>query len=56
MIEFKNFEVTDAPRLLKYTARPGEVADPWFTGNFTQTWADVEEGCQGLFRYLEERN
>ena len=42
--------------LLDYTDRPGEVADPWLTGNFTQTWADVEEGCQGLFRYLEERN
>lgn len=26
MIEFKNFEVTDAPRLLKYTARPGELS------------------------------
>ena len=26
MIEFKNFEVTDAPRLLKYTAHPGELS------------------------------
>ena len=27
------------------------VADPWYTGDFTQTWADVCEGCQ---RILEE--
>ena len=28
-----------------------DVADPWYTGNFTQTWADIEEGCA---RILEE--
>ena len=28
-----------------------EVADPWYSGDFTQTWADVQEGCQ---RILEE--
>ena len=24
------------------------VADPWYTGDFTQTWADVQEGCNRL--------
>ena len=28
-----------------------DVADPWYSGEFTQTWADVQEGCQ---RILEE--
>ena len=28
-----------------------DVADPWYSGDFTQTWADVQEGCQ---RILEE--
>ena len=28
-----------------------DVADPWYTGDFTQTWADICEGCQ---RILEE--
>ncbi len=28
-----------------------DVADPWYTGDFTQTWADINEGCQ---RILEE--
>ena len=27
------------------------VADPWYSGDFTQTWADVQEGCR---RILEE--
>ena len=28
-----------------------DVADPWFSGDFTQTWADICEGCE---RILEE--
>ena len=28
-----------------------DVADPWYTGDFTQTWADICEGCN---RILEE--
>ena len=28
-----------------------DVADPWYSGDFTQTWADVQEGCA---RILEE--
>ena len=34
--------------LLDFTDRPGEVADPWYTGDFDATWRDVEEGCRGL--------
>ena len=39
--------------LMDYTDRPGEVADPWYTGNFEGTWRDVLEGCQGLLMSLE---
>ena len=28
-----------------------DVADPWYTGDFAATWADILEGCQ---RILEE--
>ena len=34
--------------LMDYTNRPGDVADPWYTGDFEATWQDVLEGCQGL--------
>ena len=38
--------------LLDYTDRPGEVADPWYTGNFEATWRDVWDGCHGLLAQL----
>jgi protein-tyrosine phosphatase len=34
--------------LMDYTRRPGDVADPWYTGDFESTWRDVLEGCQCL--------
>ena len=38
--------------LLDFTTRPGDVADPWYTGNFEATWRDVSEGCECLLRAL----
>lgn len=35
-----------------FTPRSGEVADPWYTGNFEATWEDVLEGCQGILARL----
>jgi len=40
--------------LLDYTNRPGDIADPWYTGNFDQTFTDVMEGCQGLLQKLTD--
>ncbi len=34
--------------LLDYTTRPGDVADPWYTGDFEATWRDVSEGCAAM--------
>ena len=39
-------------QLLAFTDRPGEVADPWYTGNFDATWRDVLEGCQCLLNKI----
>lgn len=38
--------------LMDYTHRPGEVADPWYTGDFEATWKDVLEGCEGLLESI----
>ena len=38
--------------LLDFTNRPGDVADPWYTGNFEATWRDVLEGCTCLLKQL----
>lgn len=41
--------------LLDYTNHPGQVADPWYTGDFGATWNDVLEGCQGLLKQILEK-
>ena len=43
-------------RLMDFTERPSDVADPWYTGNFDATWRDVLEGCECLlerYKYWE---
>lgn len=40
-------------KLLDYTKRRGDVADPWYTGDFDATWRDVNEGCQRLLDTLQ---
>lgn len=39
-------------KLLDFTDRRGEdIADPWYTGNFDVTYADIDEGCRGYAGY-----
>ena len=38
--------------LMDYTHRPGDVADPWYTGDFETTWRDVWDGCEGLLKSI----
>ena len=30
-----------------------DVADPWYSGDFTQTWLDIQEGCQKILEELQ---
>ena len=41
--------------LMDFTRRPGDVADPWYTGNFDATWRDCLEGCTGLLNLITSR-
>ena len=38
--------------LMDFTDRPGDVADPWYTGDFETTWRDISAGCRGLLEWL----
>ena len=38
--------------LMDFTSHPGDVADPWYTGDFDATWDDVNEGCVGILKKL----
>ena len=40
--------------LLEMTGRSGDIADPWYTGDFQLTYLDIEEGCKGFLQYLKE--
>ncbi len=39
-------------RLLDYTPLGGEVADPWYTGDFETAYRDIYAGCEGLLKHL----
>lgn len=40
--------------LMDFTSHPGDVADPWYTGDFDATWNDVNEGCVGILKRLNK--
>ena len=40
-------------KLMDYTARGGDVADPWYTDRFDVTYRDISEGCKALLEMLE---
>ena len=40
-------------KLMDYTSRGGDVADPWYTDRFDVTYRDITEGCTALLEELE---
>ena len=36
--------------LLEYAGLKRDVADPWYTGNFEETWDDILLGCSSLLK------
>lgn len=34
----------------------GDVADPWYTGDFNRTYDDIEKGCRGLLDSIRRKN
>lgn len=42
-------------RLLEYAESDADIADPWYTGNFEETYDDVLRGCNGLLREIRQR-
>ena len=39
-------------RLLDWSNRPRDIADPWFSGDFEAAWRDIGEGCAALLDAL----
>ncbi len=42
--------------LLSYTENPREVADPWYTGDFEETYQDIVAGCRAVLEKLAMSN
>ena len=40
-------------KLLEFAGSDRDIADPWYTGNFDETYRDVVEGCEALFKKLQ---
>ena len=41
-------------KFLTFAGSSRDIADPWYTGNFDETYRDVLEGCEGFLDYLRE--
>ena len=41
-------------KLLDYTDRGGDVADPWYSGKFDVAYRDIFDGCKALLKKLED--
>jgi protein-tyrosine phosphatase len=40
-------------KLLSFAGSAGDIADPWYTGNFDDTYEDVLKGCKGLLAKIK---
>lgn len=44
-------------KLLDFTSRRGcDIADPWYTGNFDETYNDITEGCRAFLEKILRDN
>ena len=38
--------------LLDYTETPGDISDPWYSGDFETAFKEIEMGCRGFIEKL----
>lgn len=41
--------------LLEFTGENRSIADPWYTGDFDETYRDVKRGCEALYEVLRKK-
>ena len=41
-------------RLLDFTSKPKDIADPWYYGNFDLTYKEIKYGCEKFIDYLNK--
>lgn len=50
---FGNDPENKVSKLMDYTDRGGDVADPWYSRHFDIAYFDIYDGCQGLLEHLK---
>ena len=50
--KFRGDPMGKVKRLLEYASISRDVADPWYTGNFDDTYDDCIIGCKALFNHI----
>ena len=40
-------------QMLEFAGSSRSIADPWYTGNFDETYSDLVEGLEAFMKYLE---
>ena len=38
--------------LLDYTDTPGNISDPWYSGDFETAYTEIDKGCKGLLKAI----
>ena len=42
-------------KLLSFAGEDRDIADPWYTGNFDQTYEDILQGLTGFLKTIQFR-
>ncbi|MBF0780045.1 MULTISPECIES: low molecular weight protein-tyrosine-phosphatase [unclassified Granulicatella] len=50
----KNRQSGQVMRLLQFAKEDRDIADPYYTGDFEQTFQDITKGCQGLLEHIKK--
>lgn len=54
---FNGYSCEKCYTLLSFTNRPyAEVSDPWYTGDFSKAYTDIQEGVLALIEYLKKED
>jgi len=41
-------------KLLEFAGLDADIADPWYTNDFTKTYMDITKGCKAFLTYLKD--
>ncbi|SEN16750.1 protein-tyrosine phosphatase [Peptostreptococcus russellii] len=52
--EFGEVDKEKVMKFLDITDNPRDIADPWYTGNFDETYDDILDGCKVLIEKLKK--